>query len=1278
MRFRYIYHISDIHIRLYSRRNEYQHVFQELYRFLREKDREHLKASILVVTGDVLHNKIDMQPECIMTTYEFLKELGSIMTTVVIAGNHDALLNNRDRVDSLTSVLHDRHPSGVFYYDKTGTYRHGNLVFIINSLLDDRWIRASEVVRENPGDLLVGLYHGQIYGWKNCHGYVSESGEKEVSDFDGCDLVLLGDIHKHQYMNKQKTMAYAGSLISQNFGETDEDHGVLVWDLDGKTSSLYRLDNPYAYREFRVEERGEAIYLTDAGQEWPLESAPVPPHGNVKAYLSASHGLHVPSVVRKRFPGTRFHFPTKKQAVVATAAPEEEASSHSNNEEDLIREYVRSRWPSEDTTRLQTDLMRDFYENHRELSRKTVWELEYLSFENLFGYGTENRIDFTKIPKHTVTGLFGKNSAGKSTVIDILSFILFGKITRSSHGNSIPAEVVHFNEKSGWGEVCIRLGSSRYVRRKVCKRVETGDRIKMVDTLYEIDEHGNRVQLTEEQRRRTDKVMQGIIGGYKSFVYTNLFLQQREESFRDMKQASRKDFLYEMFGLDFFEKYRKTKEDRCKTVCAEANALKKRIEDRSESMWTDSVARLEEASRQKKASALECRATIDRLVEARESCFAKLKPCDYSGIADLEQAQASLESELASYQKRSSDTAAEKQRGLLFMAEHNIKDLESRVQRLSLAKEAHGRGDEQSSHPLVSRYSPYHSSTATHEEWRQEYAVVKKYIASSSVITQEWKAKEAAVAKEIRDLLETKPSYDPSMLLSDTTEWTRWTEEYTRRVQDREKNAEELSRVDSELPVNMLPEDSEDRLLGLEKAVEERHRVFCRYEMVRQQQVMDKNVAYNKECGSCMCNPHYLERKETAATHKKLKAELQEKEKACRKAWDGLSTLFPLQESAPSWEDLLSRTREFFSEKRRSYRRGLARKEALLEAQKSTDVFEARYKNTSAFRAAKKVETRVAKLEKQLVTDPLRVEYDKMLTSLENLEAHATVEDLWKQFLEQGGEQEERLDTLQDLVRTYRRYESSLPRLDAILAETSEDIMRCRIRLDKLLVQVEWLKENEALQDEIREHGARAESEKKRLGQTEQECTEVEKAVAQTLILMEEWKKDRQSYETLRDEAEYLERLVSITERDGLPLFLLRKKLPEIEADVNALLSPFLDKKLVLCADEKDVTVGIEMSSKKVSNYLGGMESFIIDLSLKLGFSKFANLPRSNFFIIDEGISVMDQERVSNISHLFDFLSNITDHVLLISHIPAIKDFVNQSVEIIKDEATQKSRVLYH
>ena len=36
------------------------------------------------------------------------------------------------------------------------------------------------------------------------------------TDFDGYDLVLLGDIHKRQFIDDNETIAY-GSLIQQNF-----------------------------------------------------------------------------------------------------------------------------------------------------------------------------------------------------------------------------------------------------------------------------------------------------------------------------------------------------------------------------------------------------------------------------------------------------------------------------------------------------------------------------------------------------------------------------------------------------------------------------------------------------------------------------------------------------------------------------------------------------------------------------------------------------------------------------------------------------------------------------------------------------------------------------------------------------------------------------------------------------------------------------------------------------------------------------------------------------
>ena len=125
----------------------------------------------------------------------------------------------------------------------------------------------------------------------------------------------------------------------------------------------------------------------------------------------------------------------------------------------------------------------------------------------------------------------------------------------------------------------------------------------------------------------------------------------------------------------------------------------------------------------------------------------------------------------------------------------------------------------------------------------------------------------------------------------------------------------------------------------------------------------------------------------------------------------------------------------------------------------------------------------------------------------------------------------------------------------------------------------------------------------------------------------------------------------------------------QMELNMNQLVKHFLpDKEIHFVLDDKNIEFGTtsKSDSKILCNYFGGMESFIIDLSLKLTFTKFGILPSSNFFIIDEGISVLDQQRQHNITFLFDFLSSITSNVLLISHIPQIRDFVNKSIHIQK------------
>ena len=121
-------------------------------------------------------------------------------------------------------------------------YEFANIHFYVDSLLDnvDNIYQSKiEPVKNDKHFYKVALYHGQIAGWINNVGYQSKTGEKYQEEFKLMDYTLLGDIHKHQFMNP--TMAYPGSLISQNCGESDDFHGFLQWHLESGETKYFKI-----------------------------------------------------------------------------------------------------------------------------------------------------------------------------------------------------------------------------------------------------------------------------------------------------------------------------------------------------------------------------------------------------------------------------------------------------------------------------------------------------------------------------------------------------------------------------------------------------------------------------------------------------------------------------------------------------------------------------------------------------------------------------------------------------------------------------------------------------------------------------------------------------------------------------------------------------------------------------------------------------------------------------------------------------------------------------
>jgi DNA repair exonuclease SbcCD ATPase subunit/DNA repair exonuclease SbcCD nuclease subunit len=138
--------------------------------------------------------------------------------------------------------------------------------------------------------------------------------------------------------------------------------------------------------------------------------------------------------------------------------------------------------------------------------------------------------------------------------------------------------------------------------------------------------------------------------------------------------------------------------------------------------------------------------------------------------------------------------------------------------------------------------------------------------------------------------------------------------------------------------------------------------------------------------------------------------------------------------------------------------------------------------------------------------------------------------------------------------------------------------------------------------------------------------------------------------------------------RDGVPYQLITKAIPQIEAEINNILTQVVDFTMILDTDGKNINGYIVYDS---DNYwplelTSGMEKFISSLAIRTSLINITSLPRPNFLAIDEGFGVLDSENLNNMYLLFDYLKSQFGFVLCISHIDAMRDIVDSLIEIKK------------
>ena len=141
----------------------------------------------------------------------------------------------------------------------------------------------------------------------------------------------------------------------------------------------------------------------------------------------------------------------------------------------MVSDYVMSKLDVlkiKDKDEILNYVLRIFQEN-QPISNNVQYCLKEIEFSNMFGYGANNKINLESYDKNII-GIFGENAFGKSSLIDIITMLLYDKLTRYSHGASIPKEVIHFDENKAYGKITLSIGNDIYMIEKNYSRNTNG------------------------------------------------------------------------------------------------------------------------------------------------------------------------------------------------------------------------------------------------------------------------------------------------------------------------------------------------------------------------------------------------------------------------------------------------------------------------------------------------------------------------------------------------------------------------------------------------------------------------------------------------------------------------------------------------------------------------------------------------------------------------------------------------------------------------------------
>jgi DNA repair exonuclease SbcCD ATPase subunit/predicted phosphodiesterase len=602
-----IYHISDIHIRTgnyeESRYDEYLSVFNNLIDdFKKQTD---IKDSIIVVTGDIVHNKSKIESSGIYLFNFLFSELTKLTKVYIIRGNHDYQQHNQNEVDLLSALINNCNYENLHYLNKTGTYEIDNIEFGVMAINDvlkagdtsGQVDELPEFPKPKTDKIKIALYHGIVIDENNTF-FKSKDIGIDVSWFKDYDLALLGDNHtqqinnmkKENYLKKENRVnesnpiwGYSGSLLQQNFGEDIKKHGYLKWDLENMKVTKKDINNSYCHYTYKDNEKIKLInFLDDSTHINNIKIRFIKNNSNMTDNISEIQTLLNDRNIKYKtyhYNNSLFQKETKKDEeeikIINYNSPENwyefiEENIDKNavgdfdwkgilkNPEkllinlDMIPETLREK--TEEKNQKLMKYVGKYLESQdiQHNDNNKLLKLNYLEWDWVLCYGEKNYFNFDTMDNN-VSLLNAQNGSGKSAFLEIICLSLFGEGIPSRTNKQFSSSIICQQKEKGKTSIVKLLFSLDDERFMITRTFlqQNSDKNKLLTKYVELfNINQNNFVSLKSGNKAVNEWISVNVGNINSFLLSSMLTQNNDQDFFSLKNSEQINLLDKSLSLE--------------------------------------------------------------------------------------------------------------------------------------------------------------------------------------------------------------------------------------------------------------------------------------------------------------------------------------------------------------------------------------------------------------------------------------------------------------------------------------------------------------------------------------------------------------------------------------------------------------------------------------------------------------------------------------------------------------------------------------------------------